>query len=249
VQSLVTQTEQLLRVWEKLILLVGDQQTTGRYEARIEDFINGGIVITRPVFIQGQTLLRDSVSVLVQFTREDASYEFRSRIKRRDFNGRQQVLLTPPARIRRIQRRRFVRIESGTKAWYTEIAPMLEFEDWEDRLTWHDSYCVNLSAGGVLIRTEGKMEPGTRLLLRLEFFEDHQLPDIVAGVCRRREKRRGRWYAGVEYVLAGWMNQFFEEELIRRLPRSIHDFSVRRQNQLVAVVFREQVAMRQKGLL
>jgi c-di-GMP-binding flagellar brake protein YcgR len=228
---------------------VGDEDAQGEYEARIEDFIAGGVIITRPVFVSGQTLLRNGISVEVCFTREDATYRFVSKIQRQDFQGRQHTLLSPPRRIKRVQRRRFVRIDCSSRASYAQVTPMLDWENWEDRLKWTKSFCINLSAGGALIKTNSRLEEGTPLLLRLAIFEKWGLPDIVAVVCRRHEKRDTNWFAGVEFLLHNRLNKYFDKNLLLRLPECISSFTTKVQNRLVKAIFNEQIAMRRKGVL
>lgn len=71
-----------LRVWEKIELLVGDGDSAGHYLARIEDFINGGIVITEPEFLSGNSLMRENADIMVVVCREDAMYQFASTIRK-----------------------------------------------------------------------------------------------------------------------------------------------------------------------
>jgi c-di-GMP-binding flagellar brake protein YcgR len=249
VQSLKSQSNELLKVWDKVTLYVGDEDAQGEYEARIEDFIAGGIIITRPVFVSGQTLLRNGISVEVCFTREDATYQFVSKIQRQDFQGRQQTLLSPPRRIKRVQRRRFVRIDCSSRASYAQVTPMLDWENWKDRLKWTKSFCVNISAGGAMIRTDSRPEEGIPLLLRLALFEKWELPEIVAVVCRRHEKRDANWFAGVEFILDDRLDKHLDKNLLLRLPESISSFNIKVQNRLVTRIFNEQIAMRRKGIL
>ena len=63
VQISLPQTEQPLTVWEKVEILVGDEDKTGHYMSRIEDIINDGIIISTPEFIDGITRLREGCEV------------------------------------------------------------------------------------------------------------------------------------------------------------------------------------------
>ncbi|HUV31674.1 MAG TPA: flagellar brake protein [Acidobacteriota bacterium] len=248
-QSIQSKPDELLRVWEKIQIFVGDDGERGQYEARVEDFINGGIIISNPVFVQGHTLLRENVPVIVCFTREDAAYQFHSRIRRRLLKGDARMLLAPARNIQRVQRRRFFRIRTSAVVSYARLVPMLDWDNWEDCLTWEESQCVDISGGGVLIRTNEKLDDKTLLLMRLEFFRRHDLPELVVGICRRTFERESGHFAGLEFVVASRLHDYIDKKTLSRLPAAIRIFDNIVVNKLVSAVFREQVELRQKGVL
>ena len=245
-RALDQKTEQLFRVWEKITLLVGEGEAVGIYEARIEDFINGGIVVTQPEFVRGGTRLRDRMPVVVTFTREDAAYQFHSRIAKRRLRRARQMVLSPPTRLQRVQRRLFVRIDTSTRALYTSVVP---HQDLKNDLVWLESRCVNISGGGALITVQDKVDVDSLLLLRLEFFEVQGLPGTVAAKCQRRADNDNLRQVGVEFILAERLARHFQKETLRHLPQVIKEFTRPKREELVARIFSEQIEMRKKGLL
>lgn len=248
-QTIRQKVDRLLMLWEKLDILAGEDEMAGKYETRINDFINGGIIITPPHFIGGNTRLRDNMPVVVHFNRNDAAYKFHSRIRTRHLRGVRQMILTPPRRIQRVQRRMFVRIETGSVAEYARIPRRAEAEDREGKFDWIRTTCVNISGGGALIEIEEEFKTQDCLLLKLQFLKKYNLPATVAAVTRRSTSIGKKRHIGVEYILAERLRHYFTRDLITQFPPSVSQFDRARREMLVAGIFSEQVEMRKKGLL
>jgi len=88
---------------------------------RIEEIINGGIFITPPEMVSGNTLLRNDLPVIVQIVRDDAAYQFHSRIRVSGSGETRRFILTPPQRMQRVQRRMFARVDVTTRIEYALI--------------------------------------------------------------------------------------------------------------------------------
>ncbi|UCC43405.1 MAG: PilZ domain-containing protein [Candidatus Zixiibacteriota bacterium] len=244
-RALDQKTEHLFRVHEKITLLVGEDKAAGIYEARIEDFVNGGIVITQPEFVRGHTRLRDKIPTVVTFTREDAAYQFHSRIIRRRLKHGRQMVLSPPTRLQRVQRRLFVRTGTDTKALYTPVAPQQELKS---DLIWLESRCVNISGGGALITVQDRINVNSLLLVRLEFVEGQGLPGIMAAICQRTVDQGEVRQAGVEFILAERLARLFPKETLRLLPQAVKEFTRPKRTELAARILSDQNEMRKKGL-
>jgi len=210
VQSVHKKTDKQLKIWDKIHIYVGEGRERGEYLARIEDFINGGIIISQPEFVKGKTLLRDGIEITVGF---------------------------------------IGRIETSSRASYAIIRPIKDWEDWEEGLSWMKGRCIDISGGGALIRVQDKLGVGTPLLVRLEFFQKHSLPDEVVAVCRRSFSRDANQYAGVEFTLVDQLKEILKRDILERLPDSVRHFGSMAQNKLVSCIFTEQVELRKKGLL
>lgn len=238
-----------LKLWEKLEIIVGEADQAGYYAARIEDFTALGIVISSPEFMRGRTLLRENCDVLVVFTREDAAYQCRSRIRKYPDGGKNFYLLTHPDHIRRVQRRQYVRVEMLTPIKYARIGPVLAWEDYTERLEWTESTTLNMSGGGVLIKLDGELEPLDLVFVRIDLFSRIGLPDTVAGIVRRVcfvEKQR---VAGIEFIVSHYLDEHFGLSDLHRLPVSVRRFDHRAQNRLITFIFKQEIELRKKGLL
>lgn len=248
-QQVMLRSGQPLKIWDQLEIIVGEGAQAGKYHARIEDFINGGIVITSPEYVEGNTLLRQDIDVMVNVCREDAVYQFSSQIKQRTSTRSKYLILTPPRNVRRVQRRLFVRIDVIERLEYAVINPTLEWQDYEDRATWHVSKTVDISGGGLLMKAGDDVSVKDLLFLKVDFFRDLLLPEVVVGLCRRTFIRGKDHLAGVEILLASKLEKYFKRDEMRRLPRAVHEFDGKAQDRLVNYVFNKQIEMRNKGVL
>lgn len=245
--AVMLQPSQPLRVWEKIEIQIGDELDAGRYLARIQDFIDDGIAITEPEFIAGNSLLRDDADVTVVVTRDDAAYAFRSRIHSKTERAGRRFILSRPGRVERVQRRRFVRIEMAGKVAYAVIPRSIEWSERDKHLTWHQSQMLDISAGGLRVRLENNVEAGTPIALAIDFFKQHGLPSMIAGVIRRVAQQDHQLIAGVEFLTEGQLAAHFDD--VADLPEEFRRFDAKIQNDLVTLVFRAQIDFRKKGLL
>ncbi len=236
---------QPLKVWEKLEIIVGDDDKRGIYVARIEDFLGGGILITAPEFQQGTTLLRENCDVTVHVTKTDAVYEFASRIRRFNSQAHSLYLLTPPKKLRRVQRRQFVRIDYFEKIQIAVATPDYGGEEFE----WHQFSTRNISGGGMLIRGPFELHEGDILLIRADIFKDLGIELPIAAICRRAQKEEKEHLAGIEFIRQDNVDVFLNQRRLALLPVSITEFDRAAQNQLVNHIFQQQIQMRRKGLL
>lgn len=240
---------QPLKLWEKLELITGEGKKKGLYTARIEDFSNKGIIISSPEFIKGQTLLRENAEVLIVFTKEDAAYQCYSRISKYTKDGKNLYLLSRPSKIKRVQRRHFVRVDIIETLKYVCLDRVVDWDNFDKNATWHSTRTENMSGGGVLIKTEDIHELETRVLMKIGFFPDHGFPDVVAGIIRRAFKLEKQNMAGIEFIVTDDLSNYFKSNDFEKLPGSAKQFNLRTQNQLVSYIFQQEVELRKKGLL
>lgn len=247
-QQVMIKSGNPLKVWESLEILVGDERDPGRYRARIEDFLNGGIVITSPVFVEGKSLLRDGCEVLVNITRDDAVYQFSSNIRSSTRSGGSSIL-SPPKNIRRVQRRLFCRVQTSEHLEYALIEASMDWEDYDEKLKWHQSTCRDISGGGMLINLAEETDSGQLLLVKVKSFESYDLPGMLVAVCRRVFKQEDRLLAGIEFVSTDRLRKYFTQAQLKRLPSKATRFDNAAQDRLVTVTFNRQIDLRNKGLL
>lgn len=249
-QSVTGHISEPLKVWDKLILVVGEGVDSGVYMSRVEDIINGGIVITEPEFLRGKSLLRDGIRIIVQIARIDAVYQFTSQVRRLNTRGRRTIVLTPPSQYRRVQRRMFVRIELCKRSEYAVLPADYAWEQWPGSLRWYESRTFDFSAGGVLIELmPDSLKVRDVMALRIPCFEHIGLEQPVAAVCRRLSTYNDKPAAGVQFILKDDLSTFVPGVDVKRLPLSMRRFDSRAQNTLSQYIFNEQIELRRKGLL
>ena len=241
------QTE--LKVWDKVCIVVGEGREVGTYESRIEDIGNGGVVITTPEFISGRTLLRNGVPVAVQITRDDAAYQFYSRIRVQE-NGRlRKFILTPPRRLDRVQRRMFARVGFTFGVVFAPLPARVDWSNWEEQLIWHKVNGVDISGGGILLKVPEPIKPGDLALLQIDVFYEADLPGIVAACCHRAFTSESGKYGGFEFLITDELNRYFSLSALKAMPKPVKEFGLRAQDRLVTFLFRKQIEFRQKGLI
>lgn len=244
-QLMLPQISQPLTLWEKIQIIAGDGDDRGLYLARIEGFIGGGIIINTPEYIEGKTLLRDNSRVLVLFTKEDAVYQFYSRIKKLNVPRKNHYILSPPRHVKRVQRRQFVRIELFSKISYANIGTSY----CDQEIKWQDSVCLNLSGGGMLIKGTEGLNLSDIILIKANLFHKLGLSQLIVGVCQRifyEEKQR---CGGIEFIISDRIANHFSTDQLKALPPGITEFDSTAQNKLINYIFQQQIEMRQKGLI
>lgn len=241
---------QPLLLREKLEIIYGDDENAGKYITRIEDFLNGDIVVDSPKFIGGDKLLHNNAEVKVYITKEDAAYQFFSVIEKIQINNISGYILHISSDIERVQRRRFARVEIFEEVLVSKLPEITKqnkisfgFLDWKTSVT------QNISGAGVLIRSEQQIIKNNLILLNFGLFPELNLPKIIAGICRRSEIKNESYLCGVEFIESGNLGKFIKQPLLKCLPASIKNFDTRIQNSLVNYLFQQQIKLRQKGLI
>lgn len=248
-QFVLPQLSEPLKLWERIEIAISKGTASGRYVARIEDFAEGAIVISRPEFVDGGALLWRNNDVTVLITREDAVYQFRSRIKQVKTSTKTIHLLMPPDNVRRVQRRQFVRIELHTKVSYANLTTYEPGPNDSNRFKWRQSKGIDISGSGILMKTKEDMKLRDLLLLRIACFGEIDLPKTIVGVCRRVSHEKDEFSVGVEFIRNEQLGRYFNQEQLITLPESVKDFDQTAQNKLAAHIFHQQIELRKKGLL
>lgn len=248
-QSIKNNATAELRIWDKLRILVGDERDAGVYVSRIEEIINGGIIITHPEFVSGNSLLRNDLPVIVQIAREDAAYQFHSCIRVQGAETSRRFILTPPRGLQRVQRRMFARVEFPTRVMYAPLPADSKWQNWEKNGVWCETNAVNLSAGGLLMESSEDMRAGMLVALRISELHQADLLTDFLGVCRRSFLSEGKRYAGFEFIPGSDLGRYLSRGDISRLPAKYKQFDRRTQDRLVNFLFQKQIELRQKGLI
>lgn len=245
----IPQMKKPLKIWDKIELVIGEGKDVAVYLTRVEDFVAGGIVVSDPERTRGKPQVMENIVVLVLVQGDDAVYQFRSKMKRFASENSRRYILSPPTSVRRVQRRQFVRIDYTGRVRYLDLQiDDIEAFDFE-QIEWQQSMSTNMSGGGVCMEIEEGIDLGDALLLQVACFPELELPETVVGVVRRLEYNQGATRAGIEFILRSDLTKHLSMALIRKLPRSIQEFDDRAQNELINFIFREQIDMRNKGLL
>jgi len=238
-----------LRIWDKIRIMVGDERDAGIYESRIEDMVNSGIIIARPEFISGTKLLRNDLEVSVQITRGDAAYEFHSRIRVQRHDKSRRFILTPPRRLKRVQRRMFARVDLPVTVTFALLSAGVASSSCDNGGCWIEKEAFNVSAGGILIESPDSIRSGVIIALQIREMKKAGLPTHLVAVCRRRFLSEGKRYAGFEFILKNDLNRYLSKGDLKRLPDTYKQFDKQAQDRLANFLFHKQIELRQKGLI
>lgn len=244
------QLPQPLEIWEKIELIIdSDDDGSGHYVTRVEDYTDDGIVVGNPEFIHGTSLLRENAPVVVIITKGDAIYKFNTRISRIENKRTDSFLLSPIGSVQRMQRRRFARVDYRVEVLYAPVSAADVKKRARGHLEWKTVQSVNLSGGGILIRGKERLETGEIVLLKTALFVELNLPETLAGIIRRCESKATSFLSGIEFIKSNLINETVSPPLLKCLPNSIREFNQRAQSKLTNHVFKLQIELRQKGLL
>ena len=238
------------QIWERIRLTVGEEGHEGTYSCRISDIGKNRLVISRPVFERGNTLLANNRIVTVYCIRSDAAYSFSARLKETEPKSADQMYLLDLGAVKRVQRRRFVRLDKSIRMKYKTLPhPVQEPVDPEtDKMSMARS--LNLSAGGMLISIDGEMAVNDILLLAIESCGLDKLPPYLLAVCRHAGLRDNKQrVAGIEFILIEDLPHYLKDSELNLIPAEARRFDDSMQNALVSEIFAEQLVLRQKGLL
>jgi c-di-GMP-binding flagellar brake protein YcgR len=249
VQLPIGRLSEPLTLWEKIEVTIRENKKFGRYLFRIEDIVSDGLVVSEVRFLGGEIRLRNNAQVTIGFTRKDAAYEGYSVITRWRGSRDDRFLLTIPKTVHRVQRRQYVRIEMTGKAAVVLIDDAIGQLQQEQDVTWTECSTVDLSGGGVLIRSQREFSGGDLLLLHLPLLEEAELPSLILGTIKRVFSREECYFAGVEFLTGEQAAKDSRAKLLIEMLQEMRFFDEVAQDKLVTFVFQKQIELRQKGLL
>lgn len=240
----------LVQIWERLQLTIGEGAEQGVYSCRVSDIKDDRLMISRPVFEYGHTLLADNRQVTASFTRADAAYSFRARLREMESKSADAMYLMHPGEVSRIQRRRFVRLDLSVCFQYAVLPRPLKQKMNLPEISYDAAHSINISAGGVLLPVNKTVTAGSVLILAAKDARLKKLPAFLLGACRQhRTLDNDRAVAGEEFILNEYLDRYFSAAELTCLPEEVKSFDFRAQNDLAGELFSEQLILRQKGLL
>ena len=239
-----------LRIWDKLELKFFDGDKSGLYIAKIEDMLDGGFAIDRPEWVSGEPLFAEGVSCLVTYTRPMCRYQFSSEVLS-SFKNRNKLfyVLSLPESIRRIQRRRFVRVEVAMPFQLMEIKQVIEGSKKFEEVEWKEAITLNLSASGIGFYFPVEISVGSIVAVKMN------IPDIKEGfqtlgrIVRCFRKNEEKWFIGMEFFTREEMTFKLREVNLSEIPRSFTRFGERDRNIVVNFIFSEEVRIRRREIM
>lgn len=200
-------------------LVVQDGEYKGSYRTRIEEMGKSAITIGVPI-VQNQFIsLREGTELEVIFNDGVTAFSFSTKILKRFSNPIPSFHIGYPSKIKKIQRRKFVRVPLFCPLKYHVIT---EKEDSEEK----PGSIMDLSGGGLLFESQENLPPQTLIAIETKIGTNEiEIPGLVI----RSEKE--------------------DEKNVYRISVQFQDISERTRDKIIRYVFQIQREMRKKGLI
>lgn len=209
-----------LQINTRIEIEVHDPQFSGKYFSRVMDIGEKELRIMSPAVKGVLVPLHVNTPITIYYVGDRAMYSFRTVIRQRFKDVMAGLIVDIPAKIDRIQRREYVRLEVQIHFRY-RIVP----EDTQEADRFQKSYIVDISGGGVKFYTDGPIPVDSMLEMQLAIEGIEQ--DIITGrVVRNRERVEGGYDIGVAF---------------EGLAANVQD-------QIIGWIFNKQRDLRRKGL-
>lgn len=239
------QIEQTLSIWDKVEIIIEEDNERGVYMSRIEDFAGDQIKITKPEYQSGSILIRERTELKALIIKQDAVYQFTTKIRRRGESPDFEYYLELPDDINRFQRRNFVRIEDFTAGTYSPVDPQMSAV----RAGWYPYRTENISGSGILIKTPKEIKIDDLVLINHELLKLVGLELPLLAICRRSFVLKRQHFYGLEFIRDDRIANFFENNKWQYLPQTVLSFDLDHQERLASHIFKKQVKLRKEGLL
>lgn len=205
--------------YENMLLEVFDHEKQLYGKSIVQEVNSDHIAIGVPMVKTGLLPLQEGETYTFRAVRDDALYEFQSRVLGTKVSGEVMLyLLSPPEKLKRKQRRRFFRLPCSLEIHYKVISSG-DAGATEEGEPSQKAMAADLSGGGLLLVTNRELPPGAVLLLRL-FLESKkekkeiQLKGRVVRFSPFKIGRAVRHRYGIEFIE---LSERTRDEIIRFL--------------------------------
>lgn len=200
-------------------LVVQEGEYQGRYRTRIEEVGKRILSIGVPI-VHGQFIpLREGTNLEITFADEITAYSFSTTIIKRISMPIPTFIMEYPAKIHKIQRRQYVRVQVFRPCGYRT----LENEGISDE---KKGFMNDLSGGGMLFKTDERIPSQSLVLLKIPIGKDEiEIPGIV--IRSVREEDKDSYLVSIQF----------------------HEISEKIRDKIIGFVFDLQREMRKKGLM
>lgn len=232
-------------LWERLTLILqrGDDRT--EYSARVEDLTRDSLVAGTLIRCSGSSDLTKGDTVEVRYNRDDAVYSFKASIMDLFEGEGESARMEKVGETRRIQRRRFVRLDVSGEITFRTLETG-EGDEGSLSRKWTGSL-LNISAGGVLFETDCRVEPENLLILDFSLKGRYSLNNILAAVKRVELLDDGKLVVGTEFITRHNRAAYGLEALADFLPPDAGTFDENLEKLVVSFIYDQQIQLRKKG--
>lgn len=143
----------------------------GKYNTRIEDIIEEGILIAMPIFQGRLILLTPDNEIILWIMKDSAAYACRCKVIKRLKEPIPLILLSTPVKIDKIQRRKFYRLDAKIPL---NLAIINETQNIEtENLSFIDIHTIDISGGGLSFIYKKEFIPkGQKVIIKLNIVNE-----------------------------------------------------------------------------
>lgn len=166
------------------------------YKSDVQDITKEYIAISIPVSNGEYLLLTRGETVDVIYYDEKNVYKFTSKVIGRKSEGIKMLLLSPPDKISKIQRRRFFRINILSKIKILKVKKNITEKQFNnlcanaDEKSFSDAIMTDLSGGGLKAKTEMNVKTGDMFIIKLPITDfDVNIPCYCVRAVKEYETK------------------------------------------------------------
>lgn len=161
------------------------------YKSTVQDVTEDGFIINMPVEDGVYLTLEAGNEIVIDYFTEDGFYyEFDAEVISRVVEKKMPMYkISKPDKATKIQRRNFVRVNLSEYALYKK--------DDNKKDEWQEGLILDLSGGGLKIKSKEKIESGEKVIIKLSYEkESHEINGII---IRCDKSQDGEYIWGIEF--------------------------------------------------
>lgn len=195
------------------------------YSSDVQDINEDSVAISIPIKDSAYLPLRKNNIIDVLYYDGNSIYSFSSSVKTRISSNIPLIWIYKPKNYKKIQRRKFVRVSILNKGIFAKVDRTLELnKETIKKLKFSKCNIVDLSGGGVKIRTSEELEKGNILALILPIDKNNVILKAQVKRCGHKSSEYNEY--GISFI----------------------DISVKMQDEIVKYVFAIMRQQMRKGL-
>jgi len=213
------------------------------YSGAVTEIYDCDLVLSDVMSSKGENIpLKKGDELTVRFPDKGVVYEFDSEVV--DQKGEGVYFIKAPLKIRRTQRRRYIRLDISAPVTFRILSLQVE-EGLISKLE-HSGVILNVGGGGILMVTKRKLKEGNFIILDMN-LEGCEVISGVLGRTKRIEQSGDEFLVGVEFCPQEELEYYLSSEQIAQLPVRVRSFNQRLREVLSKYIFYRQVTSKNEG--
>ena len=228
---------------DKLEVEVKGSSPLRDYFAVVKEISDLGFILSDVVLNKGEGMLEKGDELTVRFPDKGVVYEFDSEVL--DQKGEGIYLIKAPLKVRRTQRRRYIRLDISAPVTFRLLC--LEKKEGLVSKMEHNGVILNIGGGGVLLVTKRKLEEGDFIILDMNLEGCEVISGVLGRIKRVEPSDEDEFLVGVEFCPQEELEYYLNSKQITQLPVKVKSFNQKLREVLSKYIFYQQVASKDEG--